>query len=178
MSQTNAGTEEIAQSGRAAKSLRRFRLGGPQTYASCSILIWSMCILCSCSGSDVQLASGPLSIGPQAITLRHGRMLPSRGPVTELCIQTDASWMDLDIHHGAIPQRDGSKVAIHATALDGFGMRRALSFSEAKGSGTICGHVDQSPDTVYHWSAVELSADRPITVGEVRWSSYARIALP
>jgi len=167
-----------AFSHRTTNAPRLFRLGDAQTYASRLILICSMGALCSCTGSDVQLASGPLNIGPQAITLRHGRGLPSRGPVTELCIQTDASWMDLDIHHGAIPQRDGSKVAIHATALDGFGMRRALSFSEAKGSGTICGHVDQSPDTVYHWSAVELSADRSITVGEVRWASYRRIALP
>ena len=132
--------------------------------------------VCSCTGSDVQLARGPLVVAQQPITLRHGPMLPSRGPETELCIQTDTDWMALDTRRGAIPRRDGSVVALHATALDWGGVRRALSFNMSKASGSICAHIDQPPDTMY--VAVELSADKPITVGEVRWWSGSRIALP
>jgi hypothetical protein len=91
-------------------------------------------------------------------------------------VQVDSTFLNLDLRKGAVRQADGSWVVVHAALIDDLGRRRQLGFNGAKASGSLC--ADMPPDSSVQYVAVELAADRPIKVSDVRWRSFRRLALP
>ena len=136
----------------------------------------SCCLAMGCGDSDVKLASGPLALSMQPVVLRASRTLSSLAPNNELCVKVDSTFLNIDLRKGAVRQPDGSWVVLQAALIDERGRRRQLGFNMAKASGSLCARMPR--DSSANYVAVELAAAKPITVSDVRWSSYRPLALP
>jgi hypothetical protein len=141
-----------------------------------TLLVSTCCVAMGCGDSEVKLARGPLTLSVQPVVLRTRAALPFRSPDNELCLKADTSFLDPDRRTGAVRKSDGSWIVVHAALIDESGRRRQLGFNMSTASGSLCSHME--PDSSAQYVAVELAADKPITVSDVRWWSGRRLALP
>ena len=111
-------------------------------------------------GRSPRLASGPIDLTPSPTLVRFTQPVTSQGPTWELCFEFD------------VPGDSHGAGGIHATLLDGAGGRAELTgvTLDRRGESRVCqvGHVPQAT-----YEAVELSADRPLTVHGLRGGSHS-----